>query len=175
MSLEDREWLLSLPKEKLVDLLLLQIRNIWRVDGFYFLGIERRFGTEAATEIDVECWKNMARREARDLVKLLEIKGSGVKEVIEALRATSWAIYQEGKEIEIHEDRAVLRIRSCRTQKARLKAGLEEFPCKRVRWTYLQEFAKEINPDIEVICRVCPPDKHPPDLWCEWEFVLKRK
>ena len=31
-----------------------------------------------------------------------------------------------------------------------------------------------INPNIEVLCNVCPLDTHPDDLWCEWEFRLRK-
>ena len=54
-----------------------------------------------------------------------------------------------------------------------MENGLDEFECKPVRFGFLKSFAKEFNPNIEVICNVCPPDKHPEDLWCEWEFSLK--
>lgn len=50
----DRKKLIDMPKENLVDLLFMQIRNLWAVDGLYFLGIEEKFGTESATEIDRE-------------------------------------------------------------------------------------------------------------------------
>ncbi|MCJ7699422.1 hypothetical protein MUO56_04160, partial [Candidatus Bathyarchaeota archaeon] len=64
-SLEDRETLAKMPLKKLLlDSFFLQIRNIWRVDGLYFLGIERKFGTEAATEIDAGVWESMAAIEA---------------------------------------------------------------------------------------------------------------
>jgi len=172
---DDRSWLLGFSKEKLVDLLFLQIRNIWRVDGLYFLGIEEKFGTEAATTIDRNCWSILARLEARALKELLELKSNDIEAFVTALRATSWALYQEGKEWEVKAGKAILRITSCRTQKARIRKGLGEFPCKQVRWTYLKEFAKEFNPEIEVNCIVCPPDKHDENLWCEWEFVLKSK
>ena len=32
--------------------------------------------------------------------------------------------------------------------------------------------AKTLNPEVEVNCLVCPPDEHPKDLWCRWEFKL---
>ena len=66
-SLEDRKMLSDMPVDKMLDYLFLQIRNIWRVDGLYFLGIEKKFGTEAATEIDAEVWENMAAIEAKVL------------------------------------------------------------------------------------------------------------
>jgi hypothetical protein len=67
-----------MPKKKLLDLFFLHVRNLWRVDGLYFLGIEEKFGTEAATEIDINCWKFMGKLEARDLKALLEIKGNDI-------------------------------------------------------------------------------------------------
>jgi len=173
MNEQDRSWLKSLPQEKLVDFLSYQIRNIWRVDGLYFLGIEKEFGTDAATNIDTNCWATLAKIEARDLREILGLKSSDLESFMVALRATSWALYQEAKEWEVTPRRATLKITSCRTQKARIKKGLSEFPCKRVRWTYLKEFAKAFNPEIEVNCVLCPPDEHGENLWCEWEFVLK--
>jgi len=57
-SVADREMLAKMPIEKLLDFFFLQIRNLWRVDGLYFLGIEKKFGTEAATEIDAGVWES---------------------------------------------------------------------------------------------------------------------
>lgn len=70
----DREMLLQMPIDKLLNVLFLHIRNLWRVDGLYFQGIEKSFGTEAATEIDANCWKILAKIEARDLKETLGMK-----------------------------------------------------------------------------------------------------
>jgi len=43
-SVEDREIMARMPDQMLFDLFFLQIRNLWRVDGLYFLGIEQKFG-----------------------------------------------------------------------------------------------------------------------------------
>lgn len=174
MNDEDRNWLQSLPKEKVVEFLSLQISNIWRVDGLYFLDIEEKFGTDAATNIDRNCWNTLAKLEARDLKELLELKSNDLESFMVALRATSWALYQEKKEWKVESNRAVFRVTSCRTQKARIRKGAGEFPCKKVRWTYLKEFARAFNPEIEVNCIVCPPDEHDENLWCEWEFVIAK-
>ena len=71
-SVEDREMLAEMPIEKLLDFFFLQIRNLWRVDGLYFLGIEEKFGTEAATEIDARVWQIMAQIEARSLQRMFQ-------------------------------------------------------------------------------------------------------
>ncbi len=172
---EDREMLATIPIENLLDYFFLQIRNVWRVDGLYFLGIEEKFGTEAATEIDAGVWQIMAKIEAKSLRRMFQVgENAGIPTIMNLLRKSSWALDQPFKTIEISDNRAVLSIDRCRTQEARLKKGLNEFPCKKVRFGYLKNFAKTLNPNAEVNCIVCPPGKHPKDLWCKWEFVLPK-
>ena len=171
----DKALLDEMPREKERELFFLQMRNLWAVDGLYFLGIEERFGTDAATDIDAKTWEVMGKLEARGLKAFLNITGSDIESMMRALRHTSWSLDLEHKEIEVGKDRGVFRNTNCRVQNTRLKKGLSEFPCKKVRWGYLKAFAKEFNPDIEVMCRVCPPDKHADNLWCEWEFGMRNK
>ncbi len=172
-SVEDRKMLAEMPMEKLLDCLFLQIRNLWRVDGLYFLGIEQKFGTEAATEIDAEVWETMAKIEAKSLQKVLEVgENPDVPTIMRLLRKSSWALDQPFKTLEVTAKRATLSVDKCRTQEARLSKELREFPCKKVRFGYLKMFAKTLNPNIEVDCIVCPPDKHPKETWCRWEFTL---
>ena len=172
-SVEDCEMLAKMPLKQLFDFFFLQIRNLWRVDGLYFLGIEQKFGTEAATEIDAGVWQIMAKIEAKNLRRMSQIsEDADIPTIMNLLRRSSWALDQPFKTVEVSDKRAILSIDKCRTQEARLKKGLSEFPCKKVRFGYLKNFAKTLNPNMEVNCIVCPPDKHPPSLWCKWEFVL---
>jgi len=174
-NVEDRKTLASVPTEKLLDYLFLQIRNLWRVDGLYFLAIEKRFGTEAAMEIDASVWEAMAGIEAKSLQKMFKVgENPNVANVMGLLQKSSWALDQPFKNVEVNNDRATLNIDRCRTQEARLNKGLSEFPCKKVRYEYLKNFAKTLNPRVEVNCIVCPPDKHLKDEWCTWEFTIKK-
>ncbi|MFQ6061375.1 MAG: DUF6125 family protein [Thermoplasmata archaeon] len=169
----DIAWLKELPKEEIINLMFLHIRNLWAVDGVYFLGIEERFGTEAATEIDAEVWERMAVIEARRLKRRMGVSGRDILSFLQALRSTSWSLDLEDKEINIEERRILFRNRRCRVQKTRISRGLDEFACKEVRYSWMKAFAKELNPSISVQCTVCPPEEHPEDLWCEWVFVLE--
>jgi len=172
-SHEDRNILAKMPMEKLLDLFFLQIRNLWRVDGLYFLGIEKKFGTEVATEIDAGVWEVMAQIEAKSLQKMFQVgENPDIQTIITLLRKSSWALDQSFKTIEVSDKRATLSVDRCRTQETRLSKGLSEFPCKQVRFSYLKNFAKTLNPKVEVNCIVCPPDRHPQDLWCKWKFKL---
>jgi len=172
---QDRKMLESMPRHELLDLFFLHIRNLWRVDGLYFLGIEEKFGTDAATEIDMNCWRLMGRLEARELRKLLNIKDNDLVSFMHVLRHTGWALDQRDKETEVSESKAVFRVIKCRTQETRIQKGLGEFPCKPVRFGYLKAFAEEFNPNIEASCKICPPGKHPSEVWCEWEFKLRKR
>jgi len=172
---EDRKLIEEIPKEKIADFIFLHLRNLWAVDGLYYLEIENTFGTEAATEIDRKVWEVMGKIEARRLKKLFNISGSDIPSMIEGLRLSGWALDLEDKEIVVEKDKAIVRNIQCRVQNTRIKRGLSEFGCKPVRWGFLKSFIKEFNPNIEVDCKVCPPDSHPDDLWCEWELKKKKK
>ncbi len=170
---EDREMLARMPLEKLLDFFFLQVRNLWRVDGLYFLGIEKKFGTDAATEIDAGVWESMAVIEAKILQRVLQVgENPDVPMIVDLLRKSSWALDQPFKTVEVSSKRATLTIDRCRTQETRLSKGLCEFPCKKVRFGYLKNFAKTLNPKVEVNCKICPPDEHPEHLWCKWKFTL---
>jgi hypothetical protein len=172
-SPDDRQTLAEMPMDKLLDYFFLQIRNIWRVDGLYFLAIEKKFGTEPATELDAQVWESMAAIEAKSLQRLFKVgENPDVATIIDLLRKSSWALDQPFKTIQIGKKPATFSINRCRTQEARLAKGLSEFPCKRVRFGYLRNFAKTLNPKVEVNCLVCPPDKHPSNSWCKWEFTM---
>lgn len=172
-SVEDREMLAKMSMKKFLDFLFLHVRNLWRVDGLYFLGIEKEFDTEAATEIDAGVWQIMAKIEAKSLRRMFEVdKNADITTIMNLLQKSSWALDQPFKTIEMSDNKAVLSIDRCRTQEARLKKGLGEFPCRKVRFDYLKNFARTLNPNVKVDCLVCPPDKHPPDLWCRWRFKL---
>jgi hypothetical protein len=172
-STEDRQLLASMPSDKLLDYLFLQVRNLWRVDGLYFLGIEEEFDTEAATRIDAGVWEAMAAIEAQSLRRMFQVsENPDLPKIIELLQRSSWALDQPFKIIEMGKRRAILGVNRCRTQETRVNKGLSEFPCKQVRFGYLKTFAKTLNPKAKVKCLVCPPDKHPKDSWCKWEFTL---
>lgn len=153
----------------------MHLRNMWAVDGLYYLFIEEKWGTEEATEIDRKVWEVMGKIEARKIKELFNIEGNDIVSVMKALSYSGWSMDLEDKEIEIQENKGIVRNIRCRVQNTRLSKGLSEFGCKPVRWGFLKSFAKEFNPNIKVECVVCPPDKHKDDLWCEWIFTLEEE
>jgi hypothetical protein len=153
----------------------MHLRNMWTVDGLYFLFIEEKYGTKLATEIDRKVWELMGKIEARRIKELFGIKSSDIPTIMKALGYSAWALDLEDKEIIVEEKKAIIRNIKCRVQNTRIQKGLGEFGCKPVRFGFLKAFVKEFNVDIVVKCNVCPPDKHPDNLWCEWELCSNDK
>lgn len=169
---KDDVLLSSLTKKKLIDLLMLHTRNVFRVDGLYFLGIEEKLGIDGAVQVDRQCWKTMGAIEAHEIKKFMRKPRFLLADIMKALQFTSWSLHQKQKTVEVMKGKGVFRVVQCRTQLTRLEKGLPEFPCKEVRYEYLKAFAMELNPQINVACRTCPPDRHSKDYWCEWAFTM---
>ena len=128
----DKKLIENIPKDKLADFVFMHLRNMWAVDGLYYLGIEEQFGTETATEIDRKVWEVMGKIEARKIKKLFEITGSDIPSMIKALCLSGWTIDLEDKEIIMEKNKAIVRNTQCRVQNTRIKKGLVEFGCKPV-------------------------------------------
>jgi len=168
---EDLDAILGLPADTLRELLSVHIRNLFRVDGLYFLGIEKRFGTEASTDIDVECWRAMASLEARDLSRIFSIREKNLQAVEKTLPFTTWYLDHPRKRMTKTDGALIFEVLECRTQKARIKKSLPVFPCRRVREGYLRIFAEELG--CECTCELCPPGDRDGEVWCRWKFTQK--
>jgi hypothetical protein len=163
----------SRGEKELREYLRFLLRQYRLADAFWFLAVEETFGTEAAVKLNEEVWIKVGPLAAREIKRQFAIAGEGVSAVMEALSYFPWTTII-GYEIEQMGDRAVLRVPHCPPQEARLKHGLGEFPCKAMHWGEFSGFAREIDERVEVRCMMAPPDPHPDDLWCQWEFKLKK-
>jgi len=169
----DIELLQAHPTEKLMEIFFTHIRNVWRVDGLYFLGIEDKYGTQAATDIDAGCHHTLGKIEAKVLPRVLELEKRGIPELITALKHSCWSLDLQNKTYQPDGDRVILTVTECATQLTRQKKGLPIFPCKQVRSGYLTNFTETFNPELECRCKFCPPDELPQGAWCQWEFRSK--
>ena len=67
----------------------------------------------------------------------------------------------------------MFRMNKCRVQDARKRHGLKDFPCKSVGIVEYSTFARTIDPRLKCRCVACPPDDHPDQWYCSWEFTLE--
>jgi hypothetical protein len=173
--LEDEgiQLLKELSKEELIRIIIDDAKNWLAHDGLWFQAVEAKHGMEEAIEADRAAWEKFTVIEAKRIMARLGIEpGGGIPALIECLKHRLYARLNLQECLEISENRVVFRMVDCRVQSARKRRGLPDFPCKSVGIVEYSEFARTIDPRIKTNCLACPPDAHPDEFWCAWEFVL---
>jgi hypothetical protein len=117
-------------------------------------------------------WEEMGARTAREIKKRFGIVENGLDGFVKALKYFPWAVIINYV-VEKKGNRIIIKVPHCPPQEARLRSGRGEFPCKTMHFREFQYFAEEIDERIEVKCVFAPPDSHPKDQWCEWEFRIR--
>jgi hypothetical protein len=143
-------------------------------DGLWFLAVEEKHGLEEAMELDTRAWEQFTVIEAKRIMKrLVMMPGGGIPALVEALRHRLYAFINEQEVVAQDDRRLVFRMNDCRVQSARKRKGLPDFPCKPVGLVEYSGFARTIDPRIRTHCLGCPPDPHPEEWYCSWEFTLE--
>lgn len=163
----------ALPREKLLILLQNALGNIVRVDGYWFMELEKAAGMATTVAVDEAVWRRMGGKEARQIREAFPLPEEPIPALAEAVRLNpAWATWGEF-ELETPSARqAILRIPQCRAQEARVKLGLQVFPCRPVDEAYFSSFAQAIDPRLKTTCEFAPPNDGQPGLWCRWRFEL---
>ncbi|MBY8980268.1 MAG: hypothetical protein KGD72_07745 [Candidatus Lokiarchaeota archaeon] len=169
-----RKDLEGLSKEELMDYIEDLSKNWLAIDGTWFQAVEREFGLERAIELDATQWRSFTIIEAKRIMKRFKIQeNGGITALVKALNYRVYANINVQETVEITENRCVFRMNDCRVQYARKRRNLPDFPCKPVGIIEYEDFAKTIDPRIKTKCICCPPDQHPDDYYCAWEFTIK--
>ncbi len=164
----------DLPKKEILELLKDASKNWLAHDGLWFRAVEDKYGIDAAMELDRQTWGKFTVIEAKRIMKRLGIEqGGGIPALAQALKFRLYAHINVQEIEEANDTHCVFRMNRCRVQEARKRQGLPDFPCKSIGIVEYSGFAKTIDPRIKTKCLVCPPDSHPPDVWCSWEFRLE--
>jgi hypothetical protein len=166
--------LAGMSREDLVGLIEDSAKNWLAHDGLWFQAVERAHGLDAAIKADTEAWRSFTVIEAKRIMERQGIPpNGGIPALAKALSFRLYAFLNKQDVVELTDTRFVFRMLDCRVQSARKRKGLPDFPCRPVGLVEYEWFAKTIDPRIETRCICCPPDKHPEDVWCAWEFVVK--
>lgn len=165
----------DLDPQELQELLIDAAKNWLAHDGLWFRAVEEKFGMEAAMELDKKAWEKFTVIEGKRIMKKLNMPtGGGIPALIQALKFRLYAFINVQEVLEESENRCVFRMNRCRVQEARRRQGLPDFPCKSIGIVEYSGFASTIDPRIQTRCLICPPDPHPPNVWCAWEFFIPK-
>jgi len=164
----------DLSKEELIGIILDDAKNWLAHDGLWFQAVEKVHGMERAIDADREAWRHFTVIEAKRIMARLGLEpGGGIPALVECLNHRLYARLNLQESIEVTDSRALFRMVDCRVQSARKRKGLPDFPCKEVGLVEYAEFARTIDPRIKTNCIACPPDAHPEEYFCAWEFTLQ--
>jgi len=159
-----------LSRKQLQALLDVSLKDFRTVDGLWFVGVEKRFGTQLATEVDREAWEWLGRRNAYRLKEALGLNEGGLPDLVKALEFDPCLSMNDYEVASVSDRQAVFRCKVCYSQTERTKAGKALFDCRSVDEAYFKSFAQTIDPGIHVRCDFCPPPRRTGDLWCQWSF-----
>jgi hypothetical protein len=142
------------------------------VDAFWYISLEKSYGSETADHFNEKVWDEAARLAAGKITEKFEIHEKGLEGFLQALKYFPWAIMCE-YQIEEAPDELNLWVSQCPSQMARLKRDLGEYDCKEMHRGEFTSFARAIDPRIVVECVHAPPDPHPPERFCTWRFTVR--
>lgn len=170
-----REDLEKLSKEELLDYIEDISKNWLAIDGTWFQAVEKRFGMEEAIKCDIDSWEVFTVVEAKRIMRRFNIpENGGISALIKALKYRVYANINVQEILDVSDSRCVFRMNDCRVQSARKRKNLPDFPCKPVGLVEYSLFAKTIDPRIRTNCICCPPDDHPEEYYCAWEFIIEQ-
>ena len=163
----------GLSREELIAIIVDDAKNWLAHDGLWFQAVERSYGMDMAIDADIDAWRQFTVIEAKRIMDRLGIeRGGGIPALVECLKHRLYARLNVQEATEVSDRRVVFTMRDCRVQSARRRKGLPDFPCKSVGIVEYSGFARAVDPRIQTRCIACPPDDHPADSWCSWEFTL---
>ncbi len=163
----------DLSKEELKKIIISNAKNWLAHDGLWFQAVEKKRGIKEAIEADAEAWKKFSPIEASRIMEFLNMNpGGGLNALKIALQYRLYAHLNKQEIIKVNENKIIFRMNDCRVQSARKRKNLPDFPCKSVGVIEYEEFAKAIDPKIKTKCIACPPDNHPEEYYCAWEFTI---
>lgn len=163
----------DISKEQAMELLADFAKRWLAHDGLWFQSIEKKQGMEEAIFHDTEAWRKFTVIEAKRIIEFLHLpENGGLGSLERALNFRLYAFINQQIISRPDQNILILHMNNCRVQSARQRRGLPDFPCKPVGEVEYSLFASTIDPRIKTRCITCPPDPHPTEFFCGWEFKL---
>ncbi len=163
----------TLDEKGLRALLKVYAKNWLAHDGCWFQSCERTWDMTTAKRINDATWEKFTGYEARRILRFLGRKeGEGIPALMEALGFRLYASVNEQEVEQVAPNTVIFRMKDCAVQSARKRKGMQDYPCKSGGVAEYTGFATAIDRRFHTRCIACPPDEHPEEWYCAWEFTL---
>lgn len=169
------EFIQSLPKEKLIQLIEDYSKNWLAMDGVWFQSVEKKYGMDEAMYHDMEAWRRYTVIEARRIKQFLNLpEHPGLEGLAQALQLRFYTNVNEADLIwEDNGKVLIYRTRECRVQRARERKGMPFHPCKPVGEIEYAGFARTIDDRLACKCISCFPEVTDATCCCGWRFWIE--
>lgn len=173
-GLEVPDFIYNMSEDDLLELWS-DLAKTWLAgDGLWFQAVERTEGMDTAKRVNDSCWVRFSYIEAKRIKRLLNLpENAGIDGLRKALLFRQYSRINRQEIVDVDEKTIIFRMNECRVQEARKSKGLPDYPCKSAGLVEYTRFAEAIDRRIRARCVACPPDEHPEDWWCAWEFRLE--
>lgn len=168
-------FLMDMPKEKQLSLAEAMAKNWLAQDGVWFQAVEFEHGMNDAKRCNDSTWGRFSPLEAWSVKRILGLSEHPGLDGLE--KALNFRLYGRlnVQSAEREDNSLIFKMNECRVQTARIRKGLDDYPCKSAGLVEYSRFASGIDDRIKTECLGCPPDKHPDEWFCAWKFTLEDK
>ncbi|MHB8127170.1 MAG: DUF6125 family protein [Desulfitobacteriaceae bacterium] len=166
----------DLTREQAISLLESFAKRWIAHDGLWFLSVEKDHGIEDAIVHDIDAMSKFTVIEAKRIMEFLKLpERGGLDALARALEFRLYAFINQQEILRPDANTLIFHMTDCRVQSARQRKKLTDFPCKPVGEAEYSLFAATIDPRIKTRCIACPPDPHPAEFICGWEFTIMQE
>jgi len=145
-------------------------------DGIWFQQVEFKLGMFDAKRCNDSCWTHFSPFEAWSIKRILGLSEEpGLDGLKKALQYRLYNFVNKQSFSDETENSFVFRMNECRVQIARKRKGLADYPCKSGGLVEYTTFAEAIDSRIKTKVIACPPDPHPENYFCAWQFYIEDK
>ena len=169
------KFLLDKSEDELKNILEKVAVNWLANDGVWFQAVEKKFGMNDAKRCNDSCWTRFSPYEAFRIKEILCLpEQAGIEGLKKALEYRMYSFINKQSIEVVDENRIIFKMNDCRVQSARKRKGLEDYPCKSAGLVEYAYFSRMFDSRIKTKCIACPPDSHPEEYYCAWEFYIEQ-